>query len=341
MSGETVKNRRFRNLTQMERYLSVIIIAYIIIVAVKNPTFFRLGTLFDMLRSSAGTLILGVGVLMVLISGGIDVSFTSIAIVAGYCAVVIMQKMQIDNIAFAMALSAVLGILMGSVNALLIHFFNLQTLIVTLGTSSIFYGTMTTFLGTKSIPVSAMPKSLVAYGSNNIFSLTENGSTYGLTVFIFMVAAIYIVSYFILYRTMLGRSIFALGNDEESAKRAGINIFGTRLFIYCFMGCLSGIMGIIYFSELKMINPVSLVGTELMIIAAVVIGGAKLTGGEGTIFGTILGIAIIQLFKYTLVFLGLSTSWNDFFTGVVLLFSVGILSYRQRVRNRKDLKFID
>jgi simple sugar transport system permease protein len=147
------------------------------------------------------------------------------------------------------------------------------------------------------------------------------------------------VTWFILYRTILGRSIFAIGNSEESALRAGINILKTKLFVYTYMGLLSGIMGIVYFSEIDLINPVSLVGSELMVIAAVVIGGIRLTGGEGTILGAILGVGIIQIFKSTLVFLGLSTSWNDLFIGIILIASVSIISYQERKNNRKQLIF--
>lgn len=325
--------------TAMEKYLLTIILSYIVIVALKNPLFFSLETLFDMLRSGSGVMILAIGVLLVLISGGIDVSFTAIAVVSGYTSVQLMMAVGIDNVLFAFMVSIVVGWLLGAVNALLISRFKLPTLIVTLGTASAYHGLMATVLGTKSYPTGAMPQSMVDFGSANLMVIDSETGRYGLTAFLPIVIVVLALTWFILYRTMLGRQIFAVGSNEESASRLGINIFRTKLFVYSYSGALAGLMGIIYFSELKYVNPVSLVGSELMIIAAVVIGGAKLTGGEGTILGTILGIVIVQLFQSTLVFLGLGSSWNDLFFGAVLLMSLGVMYYRQRIQDQKMLVF--
>lgn len=329
-----------RHTTAMEKYLLGIIVAYILIVALKNPLFFSMETLFDMLRSGSGVMLLATGVLVVLISGGIDVSFTAIAVVSGYTSVQLMLAFEIDNILFAFMVSIVAGCLLGSINALIISKFSLPTLIVTLGTASAYHGLMATVLGTKSYPTGAMPQALVEFGSTDLVVINTETGRYGLTVFLPIVIAVLALTWFILYRTMLGRQVFAVGSNEESASRLGINIFRTKLFVYSYSGALSGLTGIIYFSELKYVNPVSLVGSELMIIAAVVIGGAKLTGGEGTILGTILGIVVVQLFQSTLVFLGLGSSWNDLFFGAVLLMSLGFMYYRQRIQDRKNLVFM-
>jgi len=299
-----------------------------------------LETLLDMLRASSGMMILALGVLVVLVSRGIDVSFTAVAIIGGYSAARAMLATGIDNLFFAFSVSAVIGLALGAINALIIHCFKLPALIVTLGTSSVFYGLMTTFLGTKSITPGQMPSSLMKFGSQRLVEFTTvNDSVFGLSVFIIPVVVVIAATWFLLYKTMIGRGIFAMGNSEEAAVRAGFNLFVLRLVIYSFVGVLSGIMGVIYVSEVKMVNPVSLVGTELTIIAAAVIGGAKLTGGQGTIFGTILGVAIIQLLNSTLVFLKLSTSWNSLFIGIVLVASVAVTSYQERIKNEKNLIF--
>jgi simple sugar transport system permease protein len=330
-----------RKLTQMEKYLIGIIVCYCILVTWVNPAFFSAETLFDMLGSSAGTMILALGVMVVMISGGIDLSFTAIAIVSGYCAVQLMLLWGMNNLFFAFGAAALIGVILGLGNALIIYYFKLPTMIVTLGTSSVFFGLMTTFVGTKSIPLSKIPSSLITFGTVNLINIHRTDDTFGLSVFIIAVIVMVVLSWFILYRTMLGRSIFAIGNSQESASRVGINILTTQVFIYCFMGALAGIMSIIYFSKLKFVNPVSLVGTEMTVIAAVVIGGTKLTGGEGTILGTVLGVALITLFNSTLIFLGLSTAWNDFFVGTILIISIAIISYQARIKNRKNLIFTD
>lgn len=340
MKRRSLFRRAFdRPMTSMEKYLLAIILVYIVIVAVKNPQFFSLETLFDMIRNGSGIMILALGVLVVLISGGIDVSFTAIAIVSGYTSVRLMKVLGFDNLLFVILVAVLIGAALGSINALLIHFFRLPTLIVTLGTASAFHGLMAIALGTKTFTAIDVPQSMLDFGSSSLLTISAERSQYSLSVFFLIVLACIALTWFLLYRTMLGRTVFAIGSNEESASRIGISILRTKLFVYCYSGFLSGLMGIIYFSGLAYINPVSLIGTELMIIAAVVIGGAKLTGGEGTILGAVLGIIIVQLFQSTLVFLGLGSSWNNLFFGSVLMVSLGVMYYRQRQLNKRSLVF--
>ncbi len=329
-------------INQNEWYLIGIILIYSIVVTTQNSGFFTLENFLDVLRGSSGMIILAMGILVVLLSGGIDLSFTAIAMFGGYSAARLMIASGIDNLAFAFVVSAFIGITLGAVNALVIHYFNLPTMIATLGTSSLFSGIMTTFIGTKTITVGMMPDSLTAFGGFRLVEMVgETGNTYGLSVFIVPVVIIVVVTWFILYKTMLGRAIVALGNSVEAAKRSGFNIFQIRLFVYSYVGLLAGIMGIIFVAEVNSVYAVALYGTELTYIAAVVIGGAKLTGGEGKILGTLLGVIIVRLLNSTLVFLGITSSWNGFFTGAVLLLSVGLTSYTSRLRSRRNLTFTD
>lgn len=331
-----------RRATTMEKYLTVIIVAYIAIVSLKNPLFFTPETLFDMIRSGSGTMLLALGVLMVLVSGGIDVSFPVVAVVSSYLAVMTLDRTGINSVWLALAVSIAIGTLLGAVNGLLIHFLRLPTLIVTLGTASVFHGLMAVVFGTNDYTTGEMPTALLDFGNASLFAVTdgETGQSFSLTVFLPITLAAIAGVWFVLYRTMLGRSIFAIGSNEESASRLGINIFRTKLFVYVAVGALAGLMGVILFSELKNVNATAtLIGDELMIIAAVVIGGAKLTGGEGTILGAFLGVVTIQLFQQTLVLLGLSTLWSDVFFGAVLLSSLAVMYRRQRIADRRNLVF--
>lgn len=328
-----------RRPTTMEKYLSVIILLYIVVVGVKNPLFFNIETVFDMVRGGTGTLVLAMGVLVVLVSGGIDVSFTAVAIVSGYSTVLMMNKWGLDYLWFALIVSVLIGMILGSINGFLVNHLNIPTLIVTLGTMSVYWGLMAVILGTKDMTASEMPQSLVRFGTNDLYTFPGRTPGTGLSLFIIPAVLVMILTWFILQRTVLGRSIYALGSSEESALRLGINVYWVKIFVYSFMGALAGLMGIIYFSEIKYVNPTSLVGKELMIIAAVVVGGAKLTGGEGTILGTFLGVLLLQLFQTTLVFLGLGSAWNDFFFGGVLVISLSVMYLRQRRLDRKNLVF--
>ena len=140
--------------------------------------------------------------------------------------------------------------------------------------------------------------------------------------------------------TSLGHSIYAIGNSEEFARRAGLPVLGIKLFIYPLMGVLAAIMAIISFANLKFVDPTSIMGTELTVIAAVVIGGTRITGGYGTLFGTFLGVALTQLLNNTLVFLGLKSSWNNLFIGGVMIAAVVAIYYGEKLRNRKNMSFL-
>jgi simple sugar transport system permease protein len=328
-----------RPMTSVEKFLAVILVAYIVIVAVRDPAFLSPETLTDLIRNGSGAMILALGVLIVLISGGIDVSFTAIAMVSGYSSVLISKAIDVDNLIVIGGLAIGIGALLGSINALLIHFYKLPTLIVTLGTASVFHGAMALTLGMKTYTRADVPKSILDFGSAQVFTIEGENGRFGLSWFFPVVLAVIALTWFLLYRTMIGRSVFALGSNEESASRIGLSLIKTRLFIYMYVGALSGLMSIIYFASLSYINPATLVGTELGVIAAVVIGGAKLTGGEGTILGTVFGVVLWQLFQNTLVRLGLGSSFNDLFFGGVLLVILAVIYYRQRQINKRALVF--
>lgn len=331
-----------RRATTMEKYLAVIIVAYAAVVSIKNPLFLSAETAFDMVRSGSGTMLLALGVLLVLVSGGIDVSFPAVAVVSSYVAILTMDRLGIDSLWYALAVSVAIGVLLGAVNALLIHFLRLPTLIVTLGTGSVYHGLMAVVFGTDDFTTGEMPQSLLDFGNASLLTVEDaaTGQRYSLSVFLLIVLAAVVGVWFLLQRTMLGRAIYAIGSNEESASRLGLNLFGTKLFVYTFVGGLAGLTGVVIFSELKNVNPTAtLIGSELMVIAAVVIGGAKLTGGEGTVLGTVLGVITIQLFQQTLVLLGLSTLWSQVFFGTVLLVSLAVMYRRQRLADRRNLVF--
>ena len=163
----------------------------------------------------------------------------------------------------------------------------------------------------------------------------------GLTTAVVPVVLVVVLTWFILNKTMIGRGVMALGNSEESAIRAGFRPLSIRLFAYAYIGALAGVMGVVYVSQVNAVYPNKLVGDELMVIAGAVIGGAKATGGQGKILGVILGTLVIYLLNSTLIFLGLSSSWNNLFVGALLVVSVMITSYQVRVKNRRNLIFTE
>ena len=328
-----------KKIDPFQRMLLIIIVVYSVFVTIKNPGFFQIQTVFDIIKTSSTTMIVAMGLLVVMISGGIDVSFMAIALFGSYTSLYIMIQTGINNLAFAFAVSMAIGVVLGLVNAVLISWLKLPPFIITLGTQNLFHGIMTTFISDKSFGSGVLPECLHKFGQGTLFKVaTANGST-GLTVSLIPVLIAGLATYFILRKTMIGRGIVAIGNDEESARRAGFNPFKIRLFVYAYSGALAGMMGIVYAAQVNALYPNKMVGDELMVVAAVVIGGTKITGGQGKIFGAVLGVLITYLLNSTLIMIGLSSSWNNLFVGAILVIAVAITSYQERVKNRKHLIF--
>ena len=330
-----------KKIDPFQRMLLIIIVVYSVFVTIKNPGFFQIQTVFDIIKTSSTTMIVAMGLLVVMISGGIDVSFMAIALFGSYTSLYIMIQTGINNLAFAFAVSMAIGVVLGLVNAVLISWLKLPPFIITLGTQNLFHGIMTTFISDKSFGSGVLPECLHKFGQGTLFKVaTANGST-GLTVSLIPVLIAGLATYFILRKTMIGRGIVAIGNDEESARRAGFNPFKIRLFVYAYSGALAGMMGIVYAAQVNALYPNKMVGDELMVVAAVVIGGTKITGGQGKSFGSVLGVLITYLLNSTLIMIGLSSSWNNLFVGAILVIAVAITSYQERVKNRKHLIFTE
>ena len=162
---------RTKKLDRFQGILLLIILLYSIFVSVKNPAFIHIETIFDIIRVASTTLMVAMGLLVVMISGGIDVSFMSIALFGSYTTIHIMISMGIDNLIFAFGISALIGGLLGITNALLINWLKLPPFIITLGTQNLFHGIMTTFIGDKSFGAGVLPKSIHSFGQAAVIKI--------------------------------------------------------------------------------------------------------------------------------------------------------------------------
>ena len=295
-----------------------------------NPAFFSAANLFDLAKSSVTLGILALGVLVVLVSGGIDVSFPAIATACMYitCTLAIGAD-RLNHLSLLLACSAGIGLLLGCVNATFVSFFRLPALIVTLGTASLVRGTVLEFVGTRTI--TNLPSALVDFSRLTLFDrATAAGDTVGLTgSVVFLVAVILFVA-FVLRQTLVGRSIYALGIDAVAAERVGFNIRHTQFVVYGLMGALAGLVGIIHAANIRNANPKDLYGLELTVIAAVVIGGASITGGRGTVTGTLLGVYLMVVITRSLVLVGVPSEWQSVLLGGIIVLSTGITAWRAR-----------
>jgi len=303
-----------------EGMLVAVILVVVIAMSIASPAFFTPGTFFALVRSSMVPLIFALGVLLVLISGGIDVSFPAVAIFAAYTTV----KLSVDGnlnpspffiFAIAMAIGAALGLL----NGVVIARFRLSTLIVTLGTQSIFKGVLIAYIGSLYISASDLPRSVTQVSDAHLLDVVGGGYLHFLIIPVVVVALL--VSAMLRW-TVFGRSIYAIGGDTEAARRVGIRVVRTQVRLYVLVGALAALGGVVYVILGRNANPQSILGTELDIIAAVVLGGAFIFGGRGSVGGTVLGVVLVQLINNNLVLVGIPSTWQRAAVGVLLLFGV-------------------
>lgn len=316
--------------TRNETLVAGVIVLFCVIATISDPRFFTITTVSDLLRASIVIGILAVGAMLVLVSGGIDVSFTAIAVFAMYSSTVLFLTIWPGApwpVIFAM--SVTFGAILGAINGFFIAFLGLPTLIVTLGTLSVFRGFLLTFIGSQRI--SDLPPAMRDFSRGVLArGTTEAGSFYSIPWAVLALVFVIVLTWFILRKTMLGRSIYAIGGSVESARRIGINVKWTQLFVYVYVGALAGLAGIIHGSVGRMADPFSLVGLELSVIAAVVLGGARLIGGYGTLTGTLLGVALIVIVQNSLIVIGIPTTWQSVTIGILILLGTGVPAYRAK-----------
>lgn len=316
--------------TRNETLVALVILAFCLLGAASDPGFLSIATLTDLLRGGIVLGIFAVAAMLVLISGGIDVSFTAVAAFTMYVTAMVLNAAMPwmpwwGALGFGMAVGACLG----AINGILIAGFGLPTLIVTLGTLSIFRGFMLTFIGQRQI--TTLPPGMREFGRMMLIrGENADGSFYNLHAAFLVTVLVVALTWFILQHTMLGRQIYAIGGSVESARRIGINVRGVQFFVYVYVGILAGLAGVIHSSMARVANPFDLVGLELSVIAAVVLGGARLAGGHGTLTGTVLGVALIVLVRNSLVVLGIPATWQSVTIGALILLGTGLPAWQAK-----------
>ena len=329
-------------LRRNETVLIFAIVIFSLVIGSKSPEFFTLANLFDILRSSFVQLLFALGVLIVIISGGIDVSFPIVGIFSGYTAVIIMQKLELnpESLLIPIVLAVLIGIALGGFNAIAIAGFGIPTLITTLGTAGIFRGVMLSFIGASFI--SDIPIGLDKFSTSDLIKFeSDAGTLVRLHILVIPVTIITVLVALLLSRTIFGRSVYALGGGAEPTRRLGISVKRTQAKIYMLVGGLSGLAGILYVSLQRKANPYDLAGSELDVIAAVVLGGASIMGGYGTVFGTVLGVLFINMIKNNLVLLGVSSSWQRAAVGVLLVIGITIQAISENRKNKRQKSVSD
>ena len=312
--------KKFKKITQdTEFWVFIIIVILSLIIQVRSGQFFTNNNIVDIIRAMIYPALGAICALLAFVSTGPDVSFPMIGACSSFLAIAITKSTGFDGPwIFVYLIAIIFGAIMGAVNGFIIVKYKFPSLIVTLGTSSIISGLL---FGAFEAERTELPANLQAFGSAALFSVknvkTGLGSSMPYTFIILIV--VYLVAYLVLNYTMIGRGVYAIGGDEISADRAGFNVNAIRFGVFVINGCVAAIAGLSYATMTLHYLPAEYSGGEMVVIAAIVLGGAKLTGGVGTLRGCLLGTLLLSMVTNSLILVGISINWQKVFIGGIII----------------------
>jgi simple sugar transport system permease protein len=317
-----------------EVYLVGVLLVLSVVLFLLNPKFATLENIFDVLRNNSFLGIVALGELVVLISGGIDVSFTAIATVAQYVMGVLITRYAVESVFLAFLIPIPIGIALGAFNAFLVNRTRVHPVIITISNLNVFYGLLMVI--SKGKWIYGFPAPFRDFARLKVLTLvSEKGVDYGLSIFTVVWFLIAVVTWLILQYLPIGRKVYALGGNSEAARRAGFDIFRIQLFVYCYIGFLSGLAGFVHAELNQMIQPNAIVGRELDVLAAAILGGASVFGGAGSPLGVVLGVLFIAFVKNGLILMKASAYWHQVIMGFIIVLAATLSAYQQNLERKR------
>jgi ribose transport system permease protein len=300
--------RRQINLQAIGIYVAAIVLFAVL--GLLNPNFLTIANLRDVAVSASVNAIIGIGLTFVIITAGIDLSVGAMASLVGMVSANLMVNGGVPPM-LALVLGIVLGIVCGSINGLLVTKLRLPPFIATLGTLSVFQGFA--FVVTNGKPVYDVPQEFV---------LILNSYVFGIPVVVMVVAVVAVGAWLLLRKTVFGQNVIAVGGSEETAWLSGVRVHRVKIAVYAIAGGLSALAGLVIVARINAAQPDAGAPYQLTAIAAAVIGGANLMGGEGRIAGTLVGALILGALTNGLVLLNVPSFYEQIVTGLVVLIAV-------------------
>lgn len=321
----------FRLPRHSETVIALVLIAAMVLIGLINPAFWSLSNLFSLARSNVIVGLMALGVLVVMISGGIDVSFPAFAVAAMYLTIRAMLAWHWHGVVGPFALAATIGLALGLVNAFFVSRLRMIPLIVTLGTGAAVRGALLGLVGTSQINIDRMPQELIAFGNTTLITLAgPDGTHFGLSAMIIVYLLLALLVHLFLTRTLPGRGVYALGSAAEAARRVGFSPTRIIFTVYGLAGALAGCAGLLHGSMIWLVNPRDFVGVELDVIAAVVLGGASIFGGRGSVLGTLLGVFMLVMVSNSLILMHIATTWQRIVVGSIIITATTVTALRDR-----------
>lgn len=289
------------------------------------PIFLKASNLIGVANQTAVYAVIAVGMTMVIITGGIDLSVGSVVALSSVIATIFIREnggvsASAMTVSVAFLIAALAAAAAGAFNGIMVTAFQLPPFIVTLATMLIARGCakrLSEFQSINTVPPS--------------FRWLGNGSSFNVPNVILLMVALYLLTHFIMSRTVFGRHLYAIGGNAQASRLSGISVNKTKLIVYIICGALAGLGGIMVSSRLNAGDPKYGTMYELEVISAVVVGGTSLMGGEGRMFGTLIGAFIIAVIRNGMNLMGINSDSQEIVLGAVLLLAV-LLDHIKRTR---------
>jgi ribose transport system permease protein len=296
----------------------ITLIVECIILSFLSPYFLTLKNIINVLRAISVNAIVTVGMTMVIISGGLDLSVGSVIGLGGMVTAFFLTNLGM-SLPIALIIGLGTGVIIGYIISLFVTRLNINSFIVTLGFLSVARGIIYLFSSGANIKV-----------THPVIIYLGQGVLGGIPVSVILMAVIVIIGSVFLKYSVTGRYIYAIGGNERAARLSGIRIENVRSLVFILTSALAALAGIVTIGRLGTAEVIAGTGAEIDIIAAVIIGGTSLSGGKGSIIGSLIGAAIIGVLRNGFVILGLPIAVQTIGIGVIVILSVTIDSLRNR-----------
>ena len=297
-------------------------------VQLRNSSFLTLENINDLVTNTAILSILAVGMMLVIVTRGIDLSIGATLALSGMISALTVKSNPELHPLLAILLGTLIGLLCGALIGLIISKAKVAPIIATLGMMNVFRGLTFMISGGKWVSAHQMPVSFKSIATSSIF---------GINTLIFIAIIIYVVFYYFVNHTRTGRQIYAVGSNPDSAKISGINNDRILCLVYSIMGALSGLAGVLWVSKFASAQGDTAMGYELSVIAACVLGGVNIAGGSGKISGIVLGALLLGILNNALPLINVSPFWQNAIQGFIILIAVVTNALVKRGVDRNNL----
>ncbi|TDD65074.1 ABC transporter permease [Jiangella aurantiaca] len=295
--------------------LLIALVAMVAATAAVNSRFVSQQSIRDILLGAAITILLAVGMTVVVLTRGIDLSVGSVLGLSAYVTADFLQVNPGTPVPVAMLLGLAIGAGCGLVNGAVIHFGKVPALVATLGTLYVFRGIVYFVAGGSRINASDMPRGFLDFGTDRVL---------GIPYLIIVSLVVVVLAGVFLSRYRAGRDMYALGSSPEAAKLAGIPAGRRLLTAYVLCGALAGLGGVLHAARFGTVDASAGSGMELNVVAAVVVGGVAIFGGSGTVFGAALGALLLTVISNALPVLSVDQFWQQAIVGALILGAIGL-----------------